>query len=655
MSLPAVVSVRTLADSDATSLFLERARHARPQLELTDSGAEAVVRICEAVDGMPLAIELAAARLRMLSVEQIADGISNRFAMLNRGPRTAEARQRTLRASVDWSHALLAEHERVLLRRLSVFAGGFSLEAVEQVCAGDGIASEQVIDLLGSLVDQSLVVAEERAGGMRYRLLETVRQYARERLTEAGEAEALAARHCGTFLALAEEAAEHLESAEQRAWLARLDTDAANLAAAIDHALAADPAVALRLCIALQRWWDAQGRFSEGGFAFAQALEAVDRCEPGLHRRALVARASLAIARGDFTAAEAHATEALALADRLGDVRAAARARSHIGFARLPTSPRGARPDLARAAELAQVAGDDWTFVAAKQWTVCTYLLEFDHVRAAAVNDEVAELAERVGDPSHVGRRWLWCFWMATHDGRLSEARDVAGKALAAMEGIGRPVQVGLAEYGLAQVDVLQGAPEEALARLPTHVEVATKAGAGLTLPYLLFAMAWAEFAVGRLASARGRLDALLRALHGHGSFVTWHALGLLVDVQRLLGDPAAEATAREAQAGSERYGSRFLSTLAGLTLGRLAAARGDWAVAQRYAYAHLDRCASGGHLTYVPACLDALGEVAEGCGELENAARLLAAADRARAQLGTVRVPREDRHADHGDRSLHG
>jgi len=362
-------------------------------------------------------------------VEQIAAGVSDRFRLLTGGPRTAVARQRTLRASVDWSYELLASDERVLLRRLAVFAGGFALDAVENVCAGDGIAPENVLDLLGSLVDQSLVVSEERVGGMRYRLLETVRQYSRERLTEAGEADALRARHCEACLAFAEEAAAHLESAEHRAWLGRLDPEAANLAAAIEHALASEPSLALRFCIALERWWNARGRFVEAELALVRSLEASAHRERALRGRALVARTALAVGLGDYGRAQAHATEALALADSLGDVRTAARARGHIGLARQIASPRGARADLGRAAELARTAGDDWAFVAAKQWTACSYLFEFEHARAARANDEVAALAERVGDPAHVGRRWLWNVWMAVHDGRLSEARDAADRA----------------------------------------------------------------------------------------------------------------------------------------------------------------------------------------------------------------------------------
>ena len=188
MSLPAsAASGGALAGSDAVALFVERARQARPAFTLSDGNAECVARVCAGVDGLPLAIELAAARLRMLSVEQIASGLGQRFRLLSGGPRTAAQRQQTLRASVQWSHELLSRDERVLLRRLSVFAGGFTFEAAEQVCAFDAVERDRLLDLLASLVDQSLVLAAEQGSVMRYRLLETMRQFARERLAEAGE------------------------------------------------------------------------------------------------------------------------------------------------------------------------------------------------------------------------------------------------------------------------------------------------------------------------------------------------------------------------------------------------------------------------------------------------------------------------------------
>src|SRR5262245_5916421 len=230
LSLPALNDEENGA-SDAVVLFVERAAAARPDLSLSPDDAEHVAAICSELDGMPLAIELAAARVRMLSVAQIAAGLSDRFRLLTGGPRTALPRLKTLRASVDWSYELLSDSERVLLSRLAAFAGGFTLKAAEEVCGGEAIESEHVLGLLGSLVDQSLVIAEATESGVRYRLLETVRQYGLERLADADE-DRVRARHRDHFLALAEEAAPHLETQDQSEWLRLLDPEANNLAAA---------------------------------------------------------------------------------------------------------------------------------------------------------------------------------------------------------------------------------------------------------------------------------------------------------------------------------------------------------------------------------------------------------------------------------------
>ena len=201
-----------------------------------------MVSICARLDGMPLAIELAAARLRSLSLGDLHDRLDQRFRLLTGGSRTALARQQTLRATVDWSYSLLNGAEQTLLRRLSVFAEGFDLDAAEAVCGFGDIEVLEVADLLGSLVDKSLVVAEPAGAALRYRLLETIRQFAAERLAEAGdgEAAAAAAAHCQHFLWVAEAAAPHWTGPDQGRWFARLDTDQANLRRAAEHA-AGDP------------------------------------------------------------------------------------------------------------------------------------------------------------------------------------------------------------------------------------------------------------------------------------------------------------------------------------------------------------------------------------------------------------------------------
>jgi len=195
-----------LSQYEAVRLFIERAIFSQPTFAVTNSNAPAVAQICHRLDGIPLAIELAAARVKSLPVDQIAKRLDDRFRLLTGGSRTALPRQQTLRAAIDWSYNLLSEAERVLLRRLSVFAGGWTLEAAEAICGGEGIEAHDVLDLLTHLVDKSLVVMEGDGGGGRYRLLETIRQYARDRLLESGEeAVVLRESHLEWFLGLAEQ------------------------------------------------------------------------------------------------------------------------------------------------------------------------------------------------------------------------------------------------------------------------------------------------------------------------------------------------------------------------------------------------------------------------------------------------------------------
>ena len=305
-------------------LFVERARKVRPDFAVSEENARSVAEICSELDGLPLAIELAAARVRMLSAEQIAKGLSDRFRLLTGGPRTATPRPKTLRASVDWSHELLSADERALLRRLAVFAGGFTLEAAEQVCAGDGIERDRVLDLLASLVDQSLVIAEE---GAARGALPPAGDRAPVRAREAGRGRRggrrCAARHRDHFLALAERAgstprdrapARVARGPRSRGGQPRRRRSSARCAASRRSRFASArrsiaggaPAVA-----SPRRSWRIRARSTPAGTASPRCAHA---CSSG--------RAYVAINAGEYEAAEAHATEALALADggrRRGD------------------------------------------------------------------------------------------------------------------------------------------------------------------------------------------------------------------------------------------------------------------------------------------------------------------------------------------------
>ena len=232
-----ILTPENIKEYEALSLFTERVLFSQPTFVVTDDNAQALSQICRRLDGIPLAIELAAARVRALSVEQILARLDDSFRLLTGGSRTALPRQQTLRATIDWSYNQLSEKEKVLFNRTSVFMGGWTLEAVEEICTGDGIEESEVLDLLMGLVDKSLVVAEERKREERYNLLETIRQYGRDRLLESGEGEVLRDRHLDWFLALAEGAEAELLGPDQVEWLDRLEVEHDNLRAALQWSL----------------------------------------------------------------------------------------------------------------------------------------------------------------------------------------------------------------------------------------------------------------------------------------------------------------------------------------------------------------------------------------------------------------------------------
>ena len=246
-------------------LFVDRAALVRPGFLPDEAEIEWISRICERLDGLPLAIELAAARTRMMSPAAIAAALEDRFRLLTGGGRTAQPRQQTLEASVAWSHDLLDEPERALLRRLSVFNAGFTLEAAEVVCADGIVDSYSVLDLLGRLVDKSLVQADDPASESRYRLLETIRHYARDRLFESAESDQVRTRHLGWFLAYAERAEPELGAADGPLWMGRLDAEHDNLQSALEWAEASgDHEAVLRIVAALGLFWEARGPSPSG-------------------------------------------------------------------------------------------------------------------------------------------------------------------------------------------------------------------------------------------------------------------------------------------------------------------------------------------------------------------------------------------------------
>lgn len=328
--------VPPLAVAEATNLFVERAQAVLPTFGLTDANATPVTEICRRLDGIPLAIELAAARIRVLSPDQIAERLSDAFRLLSAGSRTALPRHRTLRGTMEWSYALLNPREQVLLRRLAVFASTFSLEAAEAVAAGDPLEADDILDGVTTLVDKSLLVLESTSGDARYRLLETVRQYGYERLREANEVDTLRARHADFFVALAEAAAPHLfGGAGDAVWLARVTDDSNNLRAVAEWATEAPERAsqALRLGVALHWFWYAHGHFREGRERMNAAFRQSMACNPLLRGQALIALGHIALWQGDHAMIRPLMEESVQILRGQGDERWLAYALNGLGAA----------------------------------------------------------------------------------------------------------------------------------------------------------------------------------------------------------------------------------------------------------------------------------------------------------------------------------
>lgn len=359
---PAVASLEQLRRYEAVRLFVDRARAALPCFALTERNGPAVAEVCRRLDGMPLAIELAAARVALLAVDQIAARLDDRFRLLTTGSRTAPTRQQTLRAAIAWSYDLLTAREQRLFDRLAVFAGGWTLEAAEAVAGGDGIEADDVLELLGRLVDKSLVLVDPgEPGPVRYRLLETLRQYGQERSRARGEGDAVARRHAAYFVEFAHGAERAFFGPSEPQALQRLEAEHDNVRGALRWLIAAgDAAQGQRLGGAFGLFWFFRSMLTEGRAWLAQLLALSGGEHPPAWRaRCLFCAGDLALGQGDYAAAERHVEESLTLWRRLGDDGQAAASLFMLGqLARIREDYGAARALLHEAIALGRAAGN---------------------------------------------------------------------------------------------------------------------------------------------------------------------------------------------------------------------------------------------------------------------------------------------------------
>ncbi len=462
--------VEGLLRSTAVRLFVDRARTHRPAFAVTEREAPALAELVSRLEGIPLALELAAARVRTLTVPEINVRLKDRYRLLTGGGRVLLERQQTLQALVDWSYELLGEPERQLLARLSVFAGGFSLAAVEAVCGHEPLHPDDMLDLLGSLADKSLLMAEERDEGMRYRMLETIRDYATLKLRLAGEAAEVAARHCEHFFAFAKAARDGLKGPEQAQWIARVETDLDNLRAALALALkgGTDPFIAVKLAVAMQRFWILRGYCTEGRSAVAAALampaiQASDLAQA----HALYVGAALAQSQSDHVPARQMLEQCLALRRPLGDRFSIAATLSTLSLARLAAGDiAGAREGEQEALRLFREIGERVGEAIALLHLGQISLFAGDDADAAAQLQASLALAQQVGYHGVQGECEMGLGQLAYFGGEL----DAAGQRLARAGTIchedGDKRGQAQALGWLGKVELAQGRLEPAGARL---------------------------------------------------------------------------------------------------------------------------------------------------------------------------------------------
>jgi len=449
---------RTIAGADAVRLFVERARQQRPRFDVQEKQARTIAEICVRLDGIPLALELAAARVAVLPVEEIVRLLHQRFRLLTTGSRELP-RHQTLRALIDWSYELLDDAEKALFASLSVFAGGWTIEAASEVCSGESIAKEDVVYILIGLVEQSLIVADD--DGDRYRMLETVREYAREKLATSGGANAVRERHRNFFLELAMTAEPHLAGSEQAAWLQRLEDEHDNLRSALEHCLAAasESDAGLRLCSALHWFWIVRAHRAEG-LDWCVRVLGIEGTGQGTPERAMALQAAgvLAYHLGDLPAARAYHEDSLAMARELSDPKGVARAAIFLGNLRLRQGdPAAARASTEEALAIARNLADPWLTQQSLNVLGNIAAAMGEYLMAQSLYEESLAIARKRGDRVRIAILLNNLGYLTFERGAYSVARGLHEESLAIRRELKDSGGIAYSLSGLGDVALAQG------------------------------------------------------------------------------------------------------------------------------------------------------------------------------------------------------
>ena len=468
--------IEALSRSTAVRLFVDRAQLHKPGFALNEREAPVVAELVARLEGIPLAIELAAARVRALSVADINARLRDRYKLLTGGSRVLQERQQTLRALVDWSYELLEPQEQIVLDRLGVFVGGFDLAAAEAVCGGEPLASEDVLDLLGSLIEKSLVMLEERDDGARYLMLETIREYVREKLAQRDDAAAAAARHCEHYFAMVKSANKGQKGPQQADWLWKVEVELDNVRSAIALSLAGgvDPFVAVKFAVAMQGFWILRGYSTEGRklVQAALVLPAI-QASPIAQAWALYVGAALAESQSDHAEARKMLETCLGLRRAQGNEVDIAATLSTLSVARLQAG---------------------------------------DAVEAAAGESEALQIFRRLEDRIGEAIGLLHLGQICLHQGDDAAARSHLEQCLAIAREIRHQEVEGECELVLGEVAFEMADPAQASLRFKRSLTVCREAGDKRGEANALRWLARVDLHAGDLASARARLSDALRS-----------------------------------------------------------------------------------------------------------------------------------------------
>jgi predicted ATPase/DNA-binding CsgD family transcriptional regulator len=630
LSVPGPVDAllpESLPEYEAARLFVERIP-AR-DFSLTPDIAEAIGEICRRLDGIPLAIELAAALVGILSPAHIAARLDERFTLLTRGQRTAPPRHRTLLAALDWSHDILSAREQTLLRRLSVFAGSWTLEAAEEVCAGNDIPKSEVLEILIGLVAKSLVMPEALGIQTRYRLLETIREYGRTKLGRSSEENRLREAHARFYLWLAEQAEHELTGARQGEWFHRLEADLPNLRMALEWNLAREESQSsLRLASVLTLFWLVRGYLLEGREWLTRSLSVSGQVPSPLRAKALWGAGFLASMLGDFKAGQKMGEEALVLSRELKDLQGSARALNLLGLRALQ-EPLEVRPLLEESIALAREVEDSWCLAGSLGMLGFARVFQGDFLAAANPFEECIAVARRTGNKQGLRMGLLGLGYVAVQTGDQARAGRLLEEGLAVALELDDTLWSAVALVYLGELSCVRGDYRQAQVLDQEAVDLARKTRSntilGLCLSFL-----------GRVALRRDdplRARSLFKevlSLPKHtcseGSLASAR-LGHAEVVRSLHGPASARPFLEEALSVARRSGDKMVISWSLQSCGKAARCEGAWEEAMTFHREALRLQEETGHLPGLIQSLEALAGLAAEVGRCEYASRLFGAA----------------------------